>query len=96
MNRTLDLSLLSRKQLEDLLLTEHGALTKVLQAVREKAKPDWSVTRAVEKIVAEATDARPFLVAYTRSVGSVVEERDAANLARRNEAQWTRFREGVG
>lgn len=88
MTRTLDLSLLTRKQLEDLLLTEHGALTKVLQAVREKCRPDWSVSRAVEKVVAEATDARPFLVAYTRSIGSVVEERDLANAARRNDAQW--------
>jgi trehalose-6-phosphatase len=89
MSRYVELSSLSRRELENLLLTEHGALARVLEAVRSTTEPNWKVRREVERIIEEAVDRRPFVVAYAR--GSAVEL--SRTHARRNEAQWSRWGE---
>ena len=89
MTRYVDLALLSRRELENLLLTEHGALSRVLAAVRSCTGPQWKVRREVERIIEEAVDRRPFVVAYTRG--------SEANLGRirasRNAVRWSRWSE---
>ena len=89
MTRYADLAALSRRELENLLLTEHGALSRVLEAVRSWTEPQWKVRREVERIVEEAVDRRPFVVAYERGT--------AADLGRiqacRNAVRWTRWLE---
>jgi hypothetical protein len=80
---------LSRRELENLLLTEHGALTRILEAVRENTRPDWKVRREVERIVEEAVNRRPFRVAYERAART---ELDRARVAK-HAAQWTEWRE---
>ena len=89
MTRCVDLAALSRRELENLLLTEHGALARVLEAVRSCTEPRWKVRREVERIIEEAVDRRPFVVAYTRS-SEVELGRVRAN---RNAAQWDRWTE---
>jgi hypothetical protein len=83
--RYVDLAALSRRELENLLLTEHGALARILAAVRGCTEPQWKVRREVERMVEEAVDRRPFVVAYERGV--------AADLGRiqacRNALRWT-------
>ena len=64
MTRYVDLAGLSRRELENLLLTEHGALARILAAVRSCTEPQWKVRREVERIIEEAVDRRPFVVAY--------------------------------
>ena len=89
MTRHVALASLTRRELENLLLTEHGALARVLGAVRENTKPDWKVRREVERIVDEAVDRRPFVVAYTRGT-----EADLGRIrATRNARRWTRWSE---
>lgn len=68
MTRYVDLAVLSRRELENLLLTEHGALVRILKAIRTCTEPQWKVRREVERIVEEAVDRRPFIVAYGRGV----------------------------
>jgi hypothetical protein len=87
--RYVDLAALSRRELENLLLTEHGALARVLAAVRSCTEPQWKVRREVERIVDAAVDRRPFAVAYTRGA-----EADLGRLrACRNAGRWTRWSE---
>ena len=89
MTRYVDLAALSRRELENLLLTEHGALSRILAAVRDWTEPQWKVRREVERIVEEAVDRRPFVVAYTR--GS---EADLGRIrASRNAVRWVRWSE---
>jgi len=89
MTRHVELAALTRRELENLLLTEHGALSRVLEAVRENTRPEWKVRREVERIIEDAADRRPFVVAYTR--GTQV---DLGRIrARRNTVRWTRWSE---
>ena len=68
MTRYVNLASLSRRELENLLLTEHGALTRLLDAVRNWTEPKWKVRREVESVVEGALDRRPFTVAYARGL----------------------------
>jgi hypothetical protein len=87
MTRHVELAALTRRELENLLLTEHGALSRVLEVVRENTRPEWKVRREVERIIEDAVDRRPFVVAYTR--GTQV---DLGRIrARRNAVRWTRW-----
>jgi len=87
--RYLDLAALSRRELENLLLTEHGALARILTAVRSCTQPQWKVRREVERIVEEAVDRRPFVVAYERGTTA-----DHGRVqACRNAVRWTRWSE---
>ena len=80
---------LTRRELENLLLTEHGALTRVLEAVRDNTRPEWKVRREVERIIDQAVDRRPFVVAYTRGA-----ETEIGHLrASRNAVRWSRWSE---
>ena len=89
MTHYLDLAALNRRELENLLLTEHRALTRILAAVRGSTEPQWIVRRDVERIVEEAVDRRPFVVAYTRGT-----EADLGRIrASRNAVRWTRWSE---
>ena len=89
MTRYVDLASLSRRELENLLLTEHGALARILAVVRCDAEPQWKVRREVERIVEEALDRRPFVVACTRGT-----EADLGRIrASRNAVRWVRWSE---
>ena len=89
MTRYVVLAALSRRELENLLLTEHGALARVLAAVRSSTEPQWKVRREVERIIEEAVDRRPFVVAYTRGAEADVDRLRAS----RNAVRWTRWSE---
>ncbi len=89
MTRVVHLAALSRREIENLLLTEHGALSRVLEAVRTHTEPQWKVRREVERIVQEAVDRRPFVVAYTRGLETEIERRRSDH----NAAQWARWME---
>jgi trehalose-6-phosphatase len=87
--RYVDLAALSRRELENLLLTEHGALARILTAVRSCTEPEWKVRREVERIIEEAVDRRPFGVAYERGAAA-----DLVHVrACRNSVRWTRWSE---
>ncbi len=87
MSRTVSLASLSRRELENLLLTEHGALARILDAVRNWTDPLWKVRREVERIVEEALDRRPFVVAYARGL-----KEDLGRIrACRNAVRWARW-----
>ncbi len=89
MTRQVELAGLSRRELENLLLTEHGALSRILRAVRDFSDPQWKVRREVERIVEEAVDRRPFVVAYVRAAEvDRTRVRTASNAAR-----WGKWRE---
>jgi trehalose-6-phosphatase len=89
MTRYVDMSALSRRELENLLLTEHGALARVLATVRNCTQPQWKVRREVERIIEEAVDRRPFVVAYERGTAA-----DLGHIqACRNAVRWTRWSE---
>jgi len=89
MTRRVGLAGLTRRELENLLLTEHGALSRVLEAVRENTKPEWKDRSEVERIIDQAIDRRPFVAAFTRG-----EEADLGRLrASRNAVRWTRWSE---
>lgn len=82
-----DLSLLTRRQLEDLLLTEHQALRRILAIVRGGNASSWRIRRDVDQVVDQARDRRPFTVAYLRTA-----ERDLeTSRATRNAAVWQRW-----
>jgi hypothetical protein len=84
-----DLAALSRRELENLLLTEHGALSRLIATVREWTEPQWKVRREVERIIEDAVDRRPFVVAYTRGA-----EADLGRTrASRNAVRWARWSE---
>ena len=90
MTRMVLLSSLTRRELENLLLTEHGALTRVLDTIRTATEPTWKVRREVERIIGEAVDRRPFVVAYTRAT-----ESDRARVrTARNAVRWDHWRKG--
>ena len=89
MTRHVLLAALSRRELENLLLTEHSALTRVLEAVRDNTRPEWKVRREVERIIDQAVDRRPFVVAYTRGA-----EMELGRLrASQNAVRWSRWSE---
>ena len=89
MTRHVELASLTRRELENLLLTEHRALTRILGAVRENTRPDWKVRREVERVIDEAVDRRPFVVAYARGA-----EADLGRArATRNARRWSRWSE---
>ena len=92
MSRRIELSSLSRRELENLLLTEHGALSRILEAVRSTTESNWKVRREVERIVQEAVDRRPFVVVYARGAQTDADRR----LAARNSARWSRWRGANG
>ncbi len=89
MTRYVDLAVLSRRELENLLLTEHGALVRILEAIRTCTEPRWRVRREVERIVEEAVDRRPFVVAYARGID---DDRGRFRV-HRNAARWDRWGE---
>jgi hypothetical protein len=89
MTHYVNLATLSRRELENLLLTEHAALSRILEAVRNYTEAQWKVRREVEQIVQETVDRRPFVVAYTRGAETDLERRQA----NRNAAQWNRWME---
>ena len=89
MTRHVQLDALTRRELENLLLTEHGALSRVLEAVRDNTRPEWRVRREVERIIEQAVDRRPYVVAYTR--GAEVDL--GRNRASRNTVRWARWSE---
>ncbi len=79
----LNLSDLSRRELENLLLTVQGAYLRALQAVRTHAEPGWKVRREVERIAEETVERRPFAQAFVRLTETRVERaRVAANAVR--------------
>ena len=79
----LNLSDLSRRELENLLLTVQGAYLRTLRAVRIYAEPGWKVRREVERIVEETVDRRPFAQAVVRLNETRLERaRVAANAVR--------------
>lgn len=89
MTRYVDLGGLSRREIENLMLTEHGALARILAAVRSCTEPQWKIRREVERIIEEAVDRRPFVVAYERGAAA-----DLGHIrARRNSVRWTRWSE---
>jgi hypothetical protein len=89
MTRHVELAALTRRELENLLLTEHGALSRVLEAVRENTRPEWKVRREVERIIEDAVDRRPFVVAYTRGLTADFRRVSAS----RNAIRWARWSE---
>lgn len=91
MTRQVEPAGLSRRELENLLLTEYGALSGILRAVRDFTDPQWKVRREVERIVEEAVDRRPFIVAYVRAAEVDRTPRHTA----RNAARWGKWREGA-
>jgi hypothetical protein len=85
----LNLSELSRRELENLLLTVQGAYLRTLDAVRIHAEPRWKVRREVERIAQETVDRRPFARAFVRFTETRQERaREAANAA-----WWDRWQE---
>ena len=85
----LNLSDLSRRELENLLLTVQGAYLRTLEAVRTHAESSWRVRREVERIAQETVDRRPFARAFIRFMETRLERaRGAANAAR-----WDRWQE---
>lgn len=89
MTHYVDLAVLSRRELENLLLTEHGALARTLEAIRTCTEPQWRVRREVERIVEEAVDRRPFVVAYARGIDA---DRGRVRI-HRNAERWDRWGE---
>lgn len=81
-----NLASLSRAQLERLVFTTNRTLRLVVEAVREKTKPDWGVAKAVEKVLSQ----------YDNEIEplrdrSAVERRAEAHervLAERNARYW--------
>ena len=80
----LNLSDLSRRELEDMLLTVHSAYTRSLKAVRECCAPGWKVRQSVEAIASEVRDRRVF----TRAFARLGETRNADRERARNAAFW--------
>lgn len=81
----MNLALLSRAQLERLVFTTNRTLRLVVDAVREKTKPEWAVAKEVEKVL-ERYDVKiePF-----RDRTAV--ERIGELRAARNAARWDDF-----
>ncbi len=87
MTRYVNLASLSRRELENLLLTEHCVLARVLDAVRSWTDPNWKARIEVERIIGDAVDRRPFSVAYTRGL-----EEDLDRIrAWRNAIRWVQW-----
>jgi hypothetical protein len=85
----LNLSDLSRRELENLLLTVQGAYLRTLEAVRTHTEPSWKIRREVERIAQETVDRRPFVRAFVRFTETRLERsRGAANAA-----WWDRWQE---
>ena len=89
MSRYVDLAALSRRELQNLLLTEHGALARILAAVRSCTEPQWKVRQEVERITEEAVDRRPLVLAYERGTAADLDRIQAC----RNAVRWTRWSE---
>ena len=84
MTAYLDISVLDRRELEDLLLTSHSAYVRTLAAVRSTTGSAWKVRREVEKIAEEVRDRRVFTRAFAR-LGDV---RDARAIQAANDRLW--------
>ena len=85
----LNLSVLSRRELENLPLTVQSAYLRTLEAVRTHAEPNWKVRREIERIAQETVDRRPFVRAFVRFTETRLERaRGAANAA-----SWDRWQE---
>ena len=85
----LNLSGLSRRELENLLLTVQGAYLRTLETVRTHTEPSWKVHREVERIEQEMADRRPFVRAFVRFTETRMER--APGVA--NAAWWDRWQE---
>ncbi len=83
MTAYLNLSDLSRRELENLLLTVHSAYLRTLQVVRAHAEPGWKVRREVERIAEETAARRVLVLSRIRSVETRQERaRGPVNAAR--------------
>ena len=89
MTAYLDLRDLSRRELENLLLTVQGAYLRTLQAVRTHAEPGWKVRREVERIAEETADRRSFAQAFVRLTET---RRERARVAA-NSGRWESWQE---
>lgn len=87
----LNLSDLSRRELENLLLTVHSAYLRTLQVVRTHAEPGWKVRREVEQIAVETAARRTLTLALVRSVAG----RQARTRGEVNAARWQRWQGAV-
>lgn len=85
MTAYLNLSDLSRRELEDMLLTVHSAYMQTLVSIRSNAPPGWKVRREVEAVAEEVRDRRVF----TRAFARFGETRDAALERGRNDRLWS-------
>jgi hypothetical protein len=83
-NTDLRLSDLNRRQLEDLTLTTHGLLTRIIKLVRENTKPEWRLRRELEELIDETYDKRPLRESFVRGA---LDQRDA-DRAYINEERW--------
>lgn len=69
MTRMVNLSSLTRRELKNMLLTEHGAPTRILDTLRTETEPTGKIRREVERIIEEVVDRRPFAVDHVRAAG---------------------------
>ncbi len=80
---------LSRRDLENLLLTVHGAYLRTLETVRTLAEPSWKVRREVERIAEETVARRPFARAFVQFAETRLERAKGAV----NAAWWDRWQD---
>ena len=80
-----------RREVENLPLTEHGALARIPEVVRICTESPWKVRREVERVVEGAVDWRPFLVASVRGADAdrarIRADRHAVRRGRWGEAE---------
>jgi hypothetical protein len=82
--RPVDVSQLSRPELERLAITLSGRLNAIVRVVRETTKPDWKVAKAVEDELGKA-GARLLFVHRIAADAHAERVRQTLNLARWNE-----------
>ena len=78
---------LSRPELENLILAEHGLLQRVLKAVRDNAPAEWRVRREVEREIDNAYDRRPIMRALVKATTTELDRKEV----QRNAARWGRW-----
>ncbi|MHB8351137.1 MAG: hypothetical protein ACYDFT_00335 [Thermoplasmata archaeon] len=91
MSRIVDLSLLTERQKEDMLLTWHSALSRIMGLIRDRLPMENRLRREIEEVVESAVDRRPFVAALARSNG----EQLARDRARRYADRWVEWQEEV-
>ncbi|HEV2317510.1 MAG TPA: hypothetical protein VGV89_08070 [Thermoplasmata archaeon] len=84
-----NLSNLSRRELENLLLMVQGAYLRTLETVRTHAEASWKVRRDVERFAQETADRRPFVRAFVRFTETRMERAQGVAYA----AWWDRWQE---